>query len=149
MTRGTAITHATTGTPDTGVQVGDGGQVAIKGASGNLVTFCPSDLTVSLGLGYEWIPCTVGTNGKAGYEPVPADSTMEITAYQDGVLSTLEGLVESTFPLVVQIGDEQGKVVGIYYPEATISVYPTGTEIGAVLGVKVGFKTSSGILFRG
>ena len=145
--RVSSFTAPTTSAPETGVIVGDGGAVVIYDGSTS-VSLCPSDISVGLGLSHEWIPSAVGTNGKCGYEAVPAESSLEVTAYQDSTLSALEGMLEKEMPVVVQFGDEQGHVVGVYYPSAAISAAPVPADIGSIQGVKVSLKTTTGILFR-
>jgi len=146
--RGSSLTPATSETPDNGVIVGNGGGVTISDGT-TLIDLCPSEVSVNLGVQAEFIPSVTGLNGKCGFEIVPADSGIDVTAYQDATLSALEGLLEKRLAVVVQIGNQQGKIVGVYYPEATISAAPVPADIGSVLGVKVTLKAGAGILFRG
>ena len=148
--RGASITPpANSDLPTNGVVVGDGGEVAMGDGAGGRISVIPAEVTAKVGLQAEFVPSVVGVNGKGGFEPVPADSGIELTAYQQATLSMLEGLVGVTVPVVVQIGSTLGKIVGVYYPEATITAYPTPADVGAVQAVKVGFKAVTGVLFRG
>ena len=148
--RGTSLTASTDETPVLGAFAGVGEGLQMVDASGNYWSPCVSEVTAQLGIGYEWINDIGGTNGKCGAGAIPKDSALEMTLYQDGTLSKLEALVgsSSSIPICVQVGEEAGKVAGIYYPEAYIKTSPVATDVGALQGVKVSFMVSTGYLFR-
>jgi len=143
------VTHATTQAGAKGKVVGRGGPgVELKSAAGLLFSPCVSSCTAQSGVSRQWISDIGGDNGKCGVQDIPVDGTFEFTAYQDDTLSTLHALLEQTTTINVQIGEDAGSVIGIYYPAAVLSVAPAPADIEDTQGVSATFRTSRGLIYR-
>lgn len=126
----------------------DGPGLQLTDSTDALWSPCEGEVTCNLGVSKKWKLSAGGVGGYCGVVDVLGDGTVEATLYQDGTLSKLEALLESSGPIVLQAGEDDGTVVGVYVPDATISVYPTPDNIDTVNTIKVSWMSAQGILYR-
>lgn len=146
--RGT-VTHATTEACTTGVVAGAGAgkRVLVYGNSTTVQPYC-SQVQCAIGVSREWVADVGSTQGRGGVVTGPADASVDVTAYQDGTLSAVDGLIGHACVVCVQIGSTPGSIWGVYYPEAYLAEAPKPVSIGIAQGVAFKLAGSRGILFR-
>lgn len=152
-----SVTHATTDMPDRYIVagVGDVARLVLADASGAYWAPVVASIAPSLSVSNLLVEGLAGdaVGGRVGVVPdIPDGEAATITLLQDPtatVLTKAEALVGKVFSACFQVGTASGSIVGVAYPQCTISALPKPADASGVKAVEFSIRASAGVLFRG